>query len=426
MPKPKRNRRSDLSVRSLCLEVLEDRCLLSYTLTDLTPILFRAGGINNLGQVAGTVRGDDGLFHAVVWEPAAGIVRDLGEGGAEAINDAGQVAGETHIDGVPQNVVWDSDGVITGEFSMFISAINNAGQVAGSIPIGMGFYHAALWDPAIGVQDLGSLGGRGEGDASDAINDAGVVVGGSYNAAGYQHAFVWDGCNGMQDLTPDATESFAAGINNAGQIVGNADGTAFLAEGGALTPLGQWVPQAINNVGQIVGWAVPQGAVHGVIYADGVLRDLNSLIQGSTGLTIFMAFEINDAGWIRATALDAQSHFHSVLLTPDDGAGAGSTIRGAFPVLVSVPETAHFGLSTEQPPARGLREPAPVETAAATVENVAPALAGATPRLATHDYFASGHRVHTVAEGGAWQVDGLDVELTPLPSGAYLFLSLEV
>src|SRR5262249_30731065 len=157
------------------------------------------------------------------------------------------------------------------------NAINNAGQLAGSIDIGQGYSHAALWDPATGVQDLGSLGGRGEADESDAINDAGVVVGGSYNAAGYEHAFVWDGTNGMQDLTPNAMESFATSINNAGQIVGNADGNAFLTEGGTLTRLGQWVPQAINNAGQIVGRNFVQGLFHGVIYADGVLRDLNSL-----------------------------------------------------------------------------------------------------------------------------------------------------
>src|SRR5262249_31957631 len=157
------------------------------------------------------------------------------EGGAEAINDAGQVAGAARIDGVYHHVVWDSDGVITAEFSMFVNAINNAGQLAGSIDIGQGYSHAALWDPATGVQDLGSLGGRGEADESDAINDAGVVVGGSYNAAGYEHAFVWDGTNGMQDLTPNAMESFATSINNAGQMVGNADGNAFLAEGGTLT-----------------------------------------------------------------------------------------------------------------------------------------------------------------------------------------------
>jgi probable HAF family extracellular repeat protein len=400
--------RPQRSPRPLRLEVLEDRCLLSYTLTDLTPILFRAGGLNNLGQIASMVRGDDGLFHAVVWQPDAGIVRDLGEGGAEAINDVGQVAGVAGAPGMGQYVVWDGDGVIMGKFSMFISAINNAGQVAGSIDIGQGYSHAALWDSATGVQDLGSLGGRGEGDGSEAINDAGVVVGGSYNAAGYEHAFVWDSTNGMQDLTPDATESFAGGINNAGQIVLAADGNAFLAEGGTFTRLGQWVPQAINNAGQIVGWVNFLGRVHGVIYANGVLRDLNSLIQGGTGLTVFMASEINDAGWIRAIAFDAHSHFHSVLLTPDDGGAPRGADRGVSRLLVPVHEANPMREITSQPPASALPKGAPLDA-------VPPLPTDAVLARATDAVFASSHRSHTPAASAEWDVAGLELGLiTPL------------
>jgi probable HAF family extracellular repeat protein len=390
----------------LNLEVLADRCLLSYMLTDLTPILSFSGGINNLGQVAGTVRADDGLLHAVVWEPAAGIVRDLGPGAALAINDAGQVAGQASIDGVPQDVVWDSDGVITGEFSnsMSISAINNAGQVAGSIPIGQGYFHAALWDAAAGVQDLGSLGGRGESDASDAINDAGVVVGGSYNAAGFQHAFVWDSKGGMQDLTPNATESFAPGINNAGQIVGNADGDAFLAQGGKLTRLGPWVPLAINNGGQIVGWDVPLGAIRGVIYADGVLRDLTSLIQGGTGLTIFMASQINDAGWIRATALDARDHFHSVLLTPDDGGSPGHDNAAIVGLLVSVPEGAKLEQTVNASPPS-----TPAERPLVEAGTLPPASARQQPDT---DFIVVMRHRSPLAIG--YEIDELRLEVVPL------------
>jgi probable HAF family extracellular repeat protein len=409
----KQNRRSDPSSRALHLETLEDRCLLSYTLTDLTPILFHAGGINNLGQLAGMVRGDDGLFHAVVWEPDAGIVRDLGEGGADVINDVGQVAGVAGPPGMGQYVVWDNDGVITGEFSMFISAINNAGQVAGSIDIGQGYSHAALWDPATGVQDLGSLGGRGEGDEAEGINDAGVVVGGSYNAAGYEHGFVWDSTNGMQDLTPDATESFAGGINNAGQIVGNADGNAFLAEGGTLTSLGQWVPQAINNTGQIVGWDNIVGRVHGVIYADGVLRDLNSLIQDGTGLTIFMASKINDAGWIRAIAFDAQSHFHSVLLTPDNGGALRGLDREVIRLLTPAHEATLIGEITNHPPTNA-RPEVPVEAMAPLpADAVLPTDAVVT--RARDTLFAVADRTHSPALDRAGELEGLESEQSLIP-----------
>jgi probable HAF family extracellular repeat protein len=397
--------------RSLHLEVLEDRCLLSYTLTDLTTILGVSGSpngnnpnaINNLGQIALTVRADDGLLHAVVWEPGAGIIRDLGEGGAVAINDAGQVAGTARIDGVPQKVLWDSDGTIIAEISnaIFIRPMNNVGQVAGFIDIGQGYSHAALWDPAAGVQDLGSLGGRGEADEAEAINDAGVVVGGSYNAAGYEHAFVWDGSNGMQDLTPGATESFAGGINNAGQIVGNADGNAFLAEGGTLTTLGRWIPHAINNAGQIVGYLVVD-TLYGALYADGALHNLNGLIPPGTGLTVHWAFAINDAGWIMANALDARGHFHEVLLTPDGGGAPQGADPGVFGLLTPVHEATPIAEIMSQPPANALPKVAPLEA-------VASLPGSAVTRQATDAVFASSYRRQREAspllDGGEWILD---------------------
>jgi probable HAF family extracellular repeat protein len=396
------------SPRHLHLEVLEDRCLLSYTLTDWTPIM-TVNGMNNLGQIVGMGRADDGRPHALVWDPAAGI-RDLGEGAAGLINDAGQVAGGALIDGVWHAVFWDSDGVITGKYSGLVpSAINNAGQLAGTIDIGMGYYHAGLWDPAAGVQDLGSLGGLGVADGADSINDAGVVVGGSDTPSGYEHAFVWDGTNGMQDLTPGAMESFATGINNAGQIVGNADGDAFLAEGGTLTRLGQWVPQAINNAGQIVGRDLVLGTFHGVLYADGVLRELNSLIPPGTGLTIYIAYGINDLGWIRADALDAQSHHHSVVLTPDGGPSPGRVDTGLLRVLAPAPEAARAGDSAAAPQALPVSvQPGPMA--------LAPLAAGAAGRPATDAFFVSGHRTHTPAQGGAWEVEGLGLGLFPEPT----------
>ena len=94
--------------------------------------------------------------------------------------------------------------------------------------------HAFLWEPAHGMQDLGtSDGGLAE---ADWINDGGQVVG--WRMEGTRiHAFLWEPAHGMQDLgTLGGATSMASYVNNAGQVAGNADtldGThAFLWEAG--------------------------------------------------------------------------------------------------------------------------------------------------------------------------------------------------
>src|SRR6516165_404454 len=91
----------------LVVEKLEDRCLLSYSITDLgtLPVAYGgssvATGINDRGQVVGySLIPAVQEVHAVLWD--AGVMTDLGilpgyEGASEAqgINNAGQVVGES-------------------------------------------------------------------------------------------------------------------------------------------------------------------------------------------------------------------------------------------------------------------------------------------------------------------------------------------
>ena len=99
------------------------------------------------------------------------------------------------------------------------------------------------------------------------VNRAGIVVGYGWPLGGApQHAFVYDFNQGtMRDIgTLRGGYSFATGINTAGDIVGESDGSAFLyrngemfdlnaALGGALGNLA--TAMAINDHGQIVGQA---------------------------------------------------------------------------------------------------------------------------------------------------------------------------
>src|SRR5262249_54686445 len=188
----------------------------------------------------------------------------------------------------------------------------------------------------------------------------------------------------------------AAGINNAGQIVGYVDGNAFLAQGGTMTRLGDWVPQAINNAGQMVGWGLfgINQVQHGVIYVDGVLRDLNSLIPPGTGLSIQVAYGINDLGWIRAIALDAHSFHHGVVLTPDGGPSPGRVDPGLLRVLAPAPEAARAGDSAAAPQALPVSvQPGPMA--------LAPLASGYAGRPAPDAFFVSAQRAHTPAPGGA-------------------------
>jgi probable HAF family extracellular repeat protein len=120
--------------------------------------------------------------------------------------------------------------------------------------------------------DLGTLPG-GNYSHANGINDSGQVVGNAETPSGDVHAFLYD--NGeMKDLgiLPGGSRSSASGINDSGQVVGTANAPPdlrinhpFLYENGEMKDLNDlltpeysadWVLYrlaAINNTGQVVG-----------------------------------------------------------------------------------------------------------------------------------------------------------------------------
>jgi uncharacterized membrane protein len=126
------------------------------------------GSINDIGMIVGSVAitmrtngSRNALWRAIRWNPSGGswtaeLLPDLGKGGhAEAINDAGQIAGAVFgTDGSPLPVLWESSGA-----RRQLDTGNRGGQahglaepaagsvVVGAIDIPTQSWHAARWRP---------------------------------------------------------------------------------------------------------------------------------------------------------------------------------------------------------------------------------------------------------------------------------------
>jgi probable HAF family extracellular repeat protein len=302
----------------------------------------QAYDINEAGQVVGFAYTASSGGHAFLWQN--GVMTDLGTIGgnaseAQAINESGQIAGRSTLLPAPNTtyhaVLWEN-GVKTdltpnGPASMAIG-INDARQIVGNLSNSTAF----LWENNV-LTTLPTLGGPGS-FAFD-INNAGQVVGTSYTnlvaqIGPLQHAFLWQ--NGaMTDLgvLPGDEESGASAINNSGQIVGSSMRTdletyeitshSFLYSGGTMTALP--IPSTESSAGDVNDWGHVVGAMrapggfsnfHAYIFADGVARNLNSLIPAGSGLHLVSASGINNAGQIVGLAFDARGGYHAFLLNP--------------------------------------------------------------------------------------------------------------
>jgi probable HAF family extracellular repeat protein len=214
---------------------------------------------------------------------------------------------------VPSYLVTDL-GVTAGFSTSYASAVNNPGDVAGVEHNSTGVAHAFVWHDGV-MTDLGTLGGPSSW--AYGLNDFGQVVGQAETAAldpygnHIAHAFLWQ--NGvMTDLgTLGGDFSEARDINNAGQVVGQsqimgANGYpvwhAVRWSGGAMTDLGtlgganSWA-DGINNLGQIVGGSqLSTGVRSSFIWKNGVMTAIGP--TGSNGVDGASAVDINDSGQV--------------------------------------------------------------------------------------------------------------------------------
>ena len=239
-------------------------------------------------------------------------------------------------------------GYVPQGTSLSLSGGNGIGTVVGresplpttggNLPTG-GF----IYDPVNGGRTVQQLGGA-RVVQFDAVNDAGYLVGYGLNAANRGNLFLWrDGEPAISLVqTNDGT---ANAINEAAQVVGIANGSAFLWDRGSLTrPASKLVEDPahlgtfnevvtfsgaydISEDGMVVGYAevrtVPgfTAPLHGqkgwMWTAEGGLIWLDDLIDPALGFQLGSGVSISDNGQILARGYVAGSNaVQDFLITP--------------------------------------------------------------------------------------------------------------
>lgn len=335
-----------------------------------------ASSINNIGWIAGdAVQSGGATEHAELW---VGSPFDLGTlGGPNSAvawpnkNTRGQIAGIAETaDLNPLNEAWScaqanfpsithhvclgflwQDGVMSplpplpGGIDSYAAAVNNRGQVVGWAENGVHDptcnnappasqvlqFEAVIWGPKLGQLTQLSPLGFDPDSAATAINERGQVVGISglcSNAVGgtsAQHAVLWEP-NGMPinlgNFDGGLSWNTPTALNNRGQVAGFAN----LVN----TPAGEFNPVAflwtrehgirqlpslredtnswawgINDRGHIVGQSLTSNRAF--LYENGVITDLNSLIQPDSSLILILAGDINDSDEIVGFATDTST-----------------------------------------------------------------------------------------------------------------------
>ena len=220
----------------------------------------------------------------------------LGDGSvALAVNDNNQIVGRGAT--ASGAFLWDSGiltdlGVLPGMTSSQAEDINASGWIVGSSGC-----RAVLWTPKLGggynqPQDLGTLGGTCS--EATAINDDGTVAGDSrLSGDAVSHAVIWN-ATGIHDIqTIQGGQSFAFGINNVGQVVGQWNGptnqqafryTPTLPAGTQMQLLAgiggpQGVALDISGTGKVVGWSepAPGATLRATMWEGSTVTDLGTL-----------------------------------------------------------------------------------------------------------------------------------------------------
>jgi uncharacterized membrane protein len=251
-----------------------------------------ARGVNDNTEACGWALAPDPVIQNALtsrpfyWSDATGIIdispgpHVAGFGGAEAINNLGVVVGDWRGDAFRWSLAEGMTLLAELPGALFPSsgaqAINDAGLIVGQSWSATALAPVA-WLPDGTVVALPTVGGRG--GWARGVNEQGVIVGESQDASGRNQPTMWIGGQAINlGLLPDPAidNGSAESINERGDIVGwdasvsvngvpqqgwvrPAGGTKVRLNDVIIDPGGVWdirVPLDINDAGQIVGIAV--------------------------------------------------------------------------------------------------------------------------------------------------------------------------
>lgn len=274
-----------------------------------------ATSINARGEVAGVSLRNSSTQHGFIWRN--GVMTDLGTlGGTQSvayrINNRGQVVGGSNrtADASVGAFVWQ-DGVMTdlGGSNSFALGINESGHVVGIV------YAADLLSSSAFVWHKGVMtrlpGLGGDHAAAAGINNRGQIVGQAQTVNGELHAAMWDHGAIMDLGTLGGPYGVAYTINAQGVACGytnlvTGEFRATRWEDGAVVDMGTLggsVSQCFlgaGNHGEFVGTSKIAGDsdVHAFVTIGGVMTDLNPQIPANSGWLLEQAYGINERGQI--------------------------------------------------------------------------------------------------------------------------------
>jgi probable HAF family extracellular repeat protein len=258
--------------------------------------------ISSTGDVTGTVSigsGNSQYYHAFIY--SNGQMTDIGTlpgvGGSSygnGVNATGQITG-TDI-----AVTSNGSGVLVAHAFLF----------SGGTKIDIGTPPGSNGDPSVGP--IGAYG--------QAINATGQIAGYAYDASGEPGAFLYSNGAFQWLGTFGGNSSYAFAINDNGLTTGYAASLqspkhAFISDGVTITDIdndatGESQGWGINASGMVTGWLSHAAPQHAFLYANGVMTDLNSLVDPNDPLRPFVTLTngsaINATGSIVADGTDSR------------------------------------------------------------------------------------------------------------------------
>lgn len=302
--------------------------------------------VNNLGLVFGRVSAPELPYTAFLWQN--GIATPVNDppgytwGFTRGVNDSGLAVG-TVIGAASNERAAASTGGVTSLLELPAWATNSSARGVSSTGaiVGWADSRAIYWPHAGAAPVELAMPADSTISIAFAVNDFGMVAGSSRGNSADPRAVVWH--SGQPTILPipaGTGGSFATAINSAGEVAGytvaaphqravlwREEQVIDLGDFGVTDGLGSqaW---GVNAHSQAVGFVERGGLGQyvGFLWDDGVLHDLNDLLEPASGAIVHTAMAISDTGFIVAGAMiDGQPR--TVLLTPVPGPG-GAALAG--------------------------------------------------------------------------------------------------